>query len=92
MSLSILPFVIAAEALFVRAPGHEEEKTLYPGEQSLAVIAEGTGSFLTSGPVALLLLPALAVLLYRAGYRVAGPMLGLFAVGLFLARMLGAPA
>lgn len=92
MGLSILPLVVAAEALFVRAPGHEEKATLAPGEKSMAVIAEGTSDFLTSGPVALVLLPALALLLYMSGYRIAGPMLALFAVGLFLARMLGTPA
>ncbi len=42
--------------------------------------------------VTLVLLPVLAVMLYRMGYRVAGPLLGLFTLGLFLARMFGAPA
>jgi hypothetical protein len=92
MSLSILPLVMAADALFIRAPGHEEENTLYPGERSLAVLVEGTGNLLNSGFVTLLVLPTLAGLLYLSGYRVAGPMLALFAAGLFLARMLGTPA
>jgi hypothetical protein len=92
MSLSILSFVIAAEALFLRAPGHEKDDTMYPGEQSLYVISEGAGNLLNSGFVTLFLLPALAALLYFSGYRIAGPMLALLAAGLFLARMFGAPA
>ena len=42
--------------------------------------------------VTLVLLPVLAVILYRMGYRVAGPLLALFTLGLFFARMLGVPA
>jgi len=90
--VSILPFVVAAEAIFIRAPGHEEENVLAPGERSLNVIAEGTGNILNSGVVTLLILPVLAALLYISGYRVAGPMLALFALGLFMARMFGTPA
>lgn len=92
MSLSILPLVVAAEALFIRAPGQEEQETLSPGEQSFNAISQGADSVLNSGLVTLLLLPTLAGLLYISGYRVAGPMLALFAGGLFLARMFGSPA
>ncbi len=42
--------------------------------------------------VTLVLLPVLAVILYRMDYRVADPLLDLFTLGLFLARMFGAPA
>lgn len=92
MNLPILSFVISAEAVFLRAPGHEKDETLFPGERSLYVITEGTENLLNSGFVTLFLLPALAALLYLCGYRIAGPMLALFAAGLFLARMFGAPA
>ena len=92
MSSWFLHFAISAEAVFLRAPGHEKEEPLFPGEQSLNVITEGTGNLLNSGFVTLFLLPALAALLYFFGYRIAGPMLALFAAGLFLARMFGAPA
>lgn len=92
MSLSALSFVVSAEAIFIRAPGHEKDDTLVPGERSFNAIAEGTSGFLNSGMVTLVVLPALAALLYLKGYRVAGPMLGLFAAGLFLARMFGSPA
>lgn len=92
MALSILPFVVAAEAVFIRAPGHEEEETLMPGEQSIAVIVNGAGDLLSSALVSLVLLPVLALGLYFCGYRVAGPMLALFGCGMFLARMFGAPA
>ncbi len=90
---SILPLLVDAETKFIRAPGLEEtEEVLFPGEQSLTVVVEGAYGYLNSGVVTLILLPVLAVTLYRMGYRVAGPLLGLFAVGLFLARMFGAPA
>jgi len=92
MSASILSLVMAAEPVFLRAPGHEKDEKLFPGEQSLYVITEGTGNLLNSGFVTLFLLPALAALLYFCGYRIAGPMLALLAAGLFLARMFGAPA
>lgn len=92
MNLSILPFVVAADALFIRAPGVEEEQAMQPGEQSFNAIVDGVNSLLSSGLVTLVLLPALALLLYFRGYRVAAPMLVLFSAGLFLARMLGATA
>ena len=93
MSLSILPLLVDAETIFMRAPGLEEPKeALFPGEQSLTVVVEGAYGYLSSGLVTLFLLPVLAAILYRTGYRVAGPLLALFTLGLFLARMLSAPA
>ena len=93
MVVSILPLLVDSETKFLRAPGLEEaEEALFPGEQSLNVVVEGAFGYLNSGVVTLILLPVLAVILYRMGYRVAGPLLGLFTVGLFLARMFGAPA
>lgn len=93
MAISILPLLVAAETKFIRAPGLEEtEPTLFPGEKSLNIIAEGGYEMLSSGLVTLVLLPVLAVILYRTGYRVAGPLLALFTLGLFLARMFGTPA
>ena len=93
MGLSILPLLMDAETKFIRAPGLEEvEETRYPGEQILTVVVEGAYGYLSSGLVTLVLLPVTAVILYRMGFRVAGPLLALFTLGLFLARMLGAPA
>jgi len=93
MALFALPFLVKADALFVRAPGIERtESEMFPGEKSLNVIAEGAYSYLSSGIVTLVLLPVVAVILYRMGYRIAGPLLALFTLGLFLSRMLGAPA
>ncbi|HUS53324.1 MAG TPA: hypothetical protein VMY41_04865 [Thermohalobaculum sp.] len=90
---SILLLLIAAETKFRRAPGAEHaDESLFPGEKSLTIVVEGTYELLTSGFVTLLLLPVLAVILYRTGYRVAGPLLALFTLGLFLAQMFGAPA
>ena len=93
MALSFLPLLVDAKTRFIRAPGLEEaEETFYPGEQSLAVVVDGAYGHLSSGLVILVLLPVLAVILYRMGYRIAGPLLALFTLGLFLARVLGAPA
>lgn len=92
MSSSVIGFLAASTARFVPAPGTEEARTLLPGERSLIVIGEGTGALLSSGAVTLVLLPVLAAGLYLAGFRVAGPLVGMFAIGLFLARMFGAPA
>ena len=93
MVLSILPLLVDAGTKFIRAPGFEEtEEVLYPGEQSLSIVVEGAYGYLNSGLVTLVLLPVMAVILYRMGYRIAGPLLALFTLGLFLARMLGAPA
>ena len=93
MALSALPLLVEADALFIRAPGIERaEETFFPGERSLNIIVEGAYSYLTSGLVTLVLLPVLAVILYRMGYRIAGPLLALFTLGLFLSRMLGTPA
>ncbi len=93
MVLSILPLLVDVETKFIRAPGHERtEEALSPGEQSLSVVVEGAYGYLNSGLVTLVLLPVLAVILYQSGYRIAGPLLALFTLGLFLARMLGAPA
>jgi len=89
---SILPLLVSPDAKFIRAPGHEESEGLLPGAKSLTVFLDGTDSLLNTGAVTFVLLPALALLLYMTGYRVAGPMLALFAIGLFLARMFGAPA
>ena len=93
MALSFLPLLVDAKTRFIRAPGLEEaEETFYPGEQSLAVVVDGAYGYLSSGLVILVLLPVLAVILYRMGYRIAGPLPALFTLGLFLARVLGAPA
>ncbi len=93
MVLSIFPLLVEAETIFIRAPGLEEtEEALFPGEQSLGVVVDGAYGYLNNGLVTLVLLPVLAVILYRMGYRVAGPLLALFTLGLFLARMLGSPA
>lgn len=93
MALSILPLLVDAQSKFSRAPGYEEtEEALFPGEQSLTVVVEGAYDILNTGVVTLILLPVLAVILYRTGFRVAGPLLGLFTLGLFLARMFGSPA
>ncbi len=93
MVLSLLPLVVDPKTKFIRAPGLEEvEETLFPGEQSLAVVVDGAYGYLSSGLVTLVLLPVMAVILYQMGYRVAGPLLALFTLGLFLARMLGSPA
>jgi hypothetical protein len=94
MALSILPLLVAVEDKFIRAPGLEEveEETFFPGEQSLSVVADGMFSYLNTGFVTLIVLPVLAVVLYQTGFRVAGPLLALFTLGLFLARMLGTPA
>ena len=90
MVLSILPLLVDAETKFIRAPGFEE--TEFAGKQSLTVVLDGAYGYLNSGMVTLVLLPVMAVILYRMGYRVAGPLLALFTVGLFLARMFSAPA
>jgi hypothetical protein len=93
MVLSILPLLVDTETKFLRAPGLEEAgEGIFPGEQSLTVVVEGAFGYLNSGIVTLILLPVLAVILYRMGYRIAGPLLGLFTLGLFFARMLGASA
>ncbi len=93
MVLSNLPLLVDVETKFIRAPGHERtEEALSPGEQSLSVVVEGAYGYLNSGLVTLVLLPVLAVILYRMGYRVADPLLDPFNLGLFLARMFGAPA
>jgi hypothetical protein len=93
MVLSILPLLVDTETKFLRAPGLEEAGgAFFPGEQSLTVVVEGAFGYLNSGIVTLILLPVLAVILYRMGYRIAGPLLGLFTLGLFFARMLGASA
>ena len=92
MVLSILPLLVDAKTKFIRAPGFEEtEEVLYPGEKSLTVMVEGTYGYLNSGLVTLFLLPLLAAILWRMGYRVAGPLLALFTLGLILARMFGTP-
>ena len=93
MALSFLPLLVDAKTRFIRAPGLEEvEETFYPGEQSLALVVDGAYGYLNSGLVILVIFSVLAVILYRMGYRVAGPLLALFTLGLFLARVLGAPA
>jgi hypothetical protein len=80
-------------AKFVSAPGREEaEAAGRAGEASVRVIWEGAATYLNSGLMTLLVLPVLAVALYRLGFRIAGPLLGLFTLGLFLARMFNAPA
>jgi hypothetical protein len=93
MVLFYLPLLVDAKTRFQRAPGLEEtENAFFHGEKSLSVVVEGAYGYLNSGLVTLVLLPVLAVILYRMGYRVAGPLLALFTLGLFLARMIGSPA
>jgi hypothetical protein len=93
MLLSVFPLLVDAKTKFIRAPGLEEvEEVLYPGEKSLTAVAESTYGLLNSGLVTLVLFPVLAVILYKMGYRIAGPLLALFSLGLFFARMLGSPA
>jgi len=89
MSASLLAFAAAVEAKFQLAPGVEKAETLMPGEKSLMAITDGTGALLSTGAVTMVLLPAIAAGLYLTGHRVAGPLIGLFAVGLFMARMFG---
>ena len=93
MLYSVVPLLVAVEDKFIRAPGFErQQETVIPGEKSAGVIVDGTMALLNTGAVTLLVLPVLAVILYARGYRIAGPMPGLFTLGLFLARMFGAPA
>ena len=93
MIYSMLQFVILMEDKFIPAPGHEREGDYtFAGEKSATVFVEGTTALLNSGAVTLLVLPVIAAVLYVSGYRVAGPLLGLFTLGLFLARMFGAEA
>jgi len=93
MALATLPFLVQADALFIRAPGVERaEDSFFPGEKSLNIVVEGAYGYLSSGLVTLVLLPVMAVILYRMGYRIAGPLLALLTLGLFLSQMLGAPA
>ena len=93
MTLAALPLLVEADTLFIRAPGIERaEESFFPGEKSLNIVVEGAYTYLSSGLVTLVLLPVMAVILYRMGYRIVGPILALFTLGLFLARMLGAPA
>ena len=93
MAMSILPMLVDAEEKFIRAPGTEEiEEVYYPGELALRALAESSYEFLSSGLVTLIVLPVLATILYRTGFRVAGPLLALVTLGLFLSRMLSTPA
>jgi hypothetical protein len=93
MALSILPMLVELEEKFIRAPGTEEvEEVYYPGERALTALAEGSYEFLSSGLVTLIVLPVLATILYRTGFRVAGPLLALLTLGLFLSRILNTPA
>ena len=93
MVLSILLLLVSVEDKFIRAPGLEENVDfLSLGEKSFNVVVDGVSGYLNSGLVTLVLLPVMAVILYRMGYRLAGQSLGVFALGLFLARMFGAPA
>jgi hypothetical protein len=93
MAISILPLLVDSKTLFQRAPGSEEvEEVMYPGEQSLTTVVDGVYGHLNTGLATLVILPVLAVILYQMGYRVAGPVLALFTLGLFLARIIGSPA
>ena len=88
MAMSFLPLLVDAEEKFIRAPGTEEvEEALFPGEQALTVLVQGSYEYLSSGLVTLIILPVLAAILYRTGFRVAGPLLALFTLGLFISRM-----
>ena len=93
MAISILPMLVELEEKFIRAPGTEEvEEVYYPDEQALTALAESSYEFLSSGLVTLIVLPVLATILYRTGFRVAGPLLALLTLGLFLSRILNTPA
>ena len=93
MVLSILPLLVESATGFIQSPGLEAAgETLLPGGNSVAVVLEGTFGLLDSGLITLALSPVLAVILYRKGYRIAGPLLALFTLGLFFARMLSVPA
>lgn len=92
MPLPVLALLAQADPKFVPAPGHEDLAAGIPGAVSMNVIREGSYEYLNNGVMTLLVLPILAVVLYRMGFRVAGPLLGLFVLGLFLARMIGSPA
>jgi len=93
MLISVLPLLVQVQDKFLRAPGHERtEETAIPGEKSLDVFTSGIMDILNTGVVTLVVLPGIAAILYLCGFRVAGPMVGLFALGLFMARMFGAPA
>lgn len=93
MSMYILPLLVEAATKFQRVPGQDApEETYVPGEKSMTVIVEGAYDYLNTGLVTLVILPVLAVALYRTGFRVAGPLVGLFTLGLFLAKMFGSPA
>lgn len=92
MSLHVLALLAQVDPKFVPAPGHEDPAAGIPGAASMSVIWEGAYEYLNSSVMTLLVLPILAVVLYRMGYRVAGPLLGLFVLGLFLARVIGTPA
>lgn len=89
MWLPGLTLLAQSDPRFVPAPGHERSEI--PGVTSLNVVWDGAYQYLNSGVMTLLVLPILAVLLYRLGFRVAGPLLGLFVLGLFLAKIFGAP-
>ena len=81
-----LTFVLFANIILMATEG------FYPSQQSLTAVADGAFGYLNDGLVTLVLLPVMAVILYRMGNRLAGQSLGVFALGLFLARMLGAYA
>ena len=88
---SVVALLAQVNPKFVPAPGHEPP-AMAPGEMSMMVIWEGTYAYLSTEAMTFLVLPTLAVSLYALGFRVAGPLVGLFAFGLFLARMFDVPA
>ena len=83
----IVSYLIEAAEKFIRAPGRERAEPL-PGEQSLNVIWNGTYDFLSGAEMTLIVLPVTAAILWRFGFRVTGPIVALFALGLFLSRVL----
>ena len=93
MLYSIFQFVISMEDKFIPAPGYEREgEYAFAGEKSATVFVEGASSLRKSVAGTFLGLPGRAAGCEAIGYRVAGPLLGLFTLWLFLARMFGAEA
>jgi len=93
MVLSALPLLVDSTAGFIQSTGLETAgEALVPGANSVAAMLAGSFGLVNSGLVTLALSPVLAVILYRRGYRVAGPLLAVFSLGLFFARVLSVPA
>ena len=87
----LYPLLADSEVEPILAPQHSTDDAGFSGLHSLTVVADGAYTYLSSGLVTLLVLPVLAVALYKLGYRVAGPLIGLVTLGLFLTRIFGSP-